>query len=360
MTATDRRPLRAEDLYDLPSVSDPQVSPDGGLVAYTVTIRDRAANKSHSRVWIVSTEESQSRPFSPEDRSASSPRWSPDGSRLAYVVSGDDGARMAVQQLDEAEPKVFEPTFKGGIGGLVWSPDRRTLAFTSRTVPGPLDTRDTRPQVVDRLRYFNNGIGYVGDGVWRVYLLDTGSGEAKAITDPVWHHFQPAWSPDGSRLALVTTRRPDWDLEWIWDIYTCRPDGSDLQQLTQSQGVCLAPTWSPDGRAIAYLDNRCPSTGTTVDYHLWSVPASGGDPDELTDELDRGLPAAMLPSDSPKVGWSQDGGGVLFSYRDAGFSRLARVDKANHRIDTLAGGEGVTGSPSSSPETGRIAFSWSD
>lgn len=360
MTATDRRPPQAEDLYDLPSVGSPQISPDGSQVVYTVGIRDREVDKTRSRVWLVATEGGKLEPFSPEDESASSPRWSPDGSRLAYVVSGENGSRLAVQRLGETSPTIYEPSFMGGIGGLVWSPDGEKLAFTSRTVPEPTDTRDTRPQVIDRLRYFHNGSGYVGDGIWLVYLLDTNSGEASAITDPAWHHFQPSWSPDGARLALVTTRRPDWDLEWVWDIYTCRMDGSDLLQLTGSRGVCLAPVWSPDGSRIAYLDNRCPSTGTTVDYHLWSVPADGGEPDELTDELDRGLPAAMLPSDSPKAIWLEDGSGLLLSYRDAGFGRLARVENVTHRVVTLGDGEGVASAPSVSPENGRIAFSWTD
>ncbi|HEX5504767.1 MAG TPA: prolyl oligopeptidase family serine peptidase, partial [Thermomicrobiales bacterium] len=358
------RPLEPEDLYRLPLVGDPQIAPDGRLVAYTLGTLDREADRKRSRIWLAPIAGGAPRPCGPGEQDAS-PRWAPDGATLAYVVTGERGQQLCLQAVAGGAARRLGGEYPGGIGGLCWAPDGRRLAFTSRTVPD--GDRDRRPQVVRRLRYRHNGTGYVGDGVWRVYVLDVASGEAAPISDPDWHHFQPAWSPDGARLALVTTRRPDWDLEWVWDLSTCRPDGSDLRQLTGSLGVCLAPAWSPDGATIAYFDNRCPATGTTVDYHLWAVPAAGGEPRELSAALDRGAVTTMLPGDTappracpkPRLGGAPDGRALYWPVRDRGFARIARVDADGGAVTFVVGGEGTAAAPSVAA-TGRLAYTWSD
>lgn len=352
-------PLEAEDLYSLASVSDPRISPDGGTVAYVVGTLDREADKRRSRIWLVSTEGDPSpRPFSPGGQDGS-PRWSPDGRTLAYTVRGEHGAQLCLQELAGGEPRLVGAEHPAGIGGLVWSPDGGKLAFTSRTVPP--GNRDRLPQVQRRLRYLHNGTGYVGDGIWRLYVHDLARGEAVAISDPDWHHFQPTWSPDGSKLACVTTRRPDWDLEWIWDIYSFNLDGSDVRKLTGSLGVCIAPDWSPDGRRVAYIDNRCPSTGTTVDYHVFAVAADGSaEPVELSGALDRGATAAMLPSDAPKIWWAPDDSGVYFTYRDAGYAHIGKAEATGDSVRPIVSGPVAASGLSLAAQTGRLAYLASD
>ena len=106
------------------------------------------------------------------------------------------------------------------------------IAFSARVTPH--GRPKNAPRVARRLRTFLNGSGYIGDGFWHLFVVDVPSGATRQITDGEWHHFSPAWSPDGRRLAFVTTRREEWDLEWIWDIYTSDADGGDLRQLTHS------------------------------------------------------------------------------------------------------------------------------
>ncbi|HET7037723.1 MAG TPA: S9 family peptidase [Thermomicrobiaceae bacterium] len=353
---TDGRPFTPDDLLRLPSVSDARIAPGGAQVAYVVATLDAAADEARSQVWLVATAGGEPRQISDGERDGS-PRWSPDAQTLAYVRRADQGQHILLRPLDGGDARAIGEELRGGIGSLSWSPDGRFLAFTSRDVPA--GDRDKLPQVTRRLRYLHNGGGYVGDGNWRVWVLDVQTGEAAPISDPDWHHFQPAWSPDSERLALVSTRRPDWDLEWVWDIYSCRRDGSDLRQLTGSQGVAIAPAWSPDGGRIAYLDNRAPWTGTTVDYHLWTIAADGGEPVEVSAALDRGAVTSMLPGDTPPPRWSPDGRTLFWLAREAGFAQIMRVGADGGPVRAIVGGEGSATHPTIAND-GRLAYTWSD
>src|SRR3569832_1013625 len=83
-TALSRRPLNADDFYNLQLVSDPQVSPDGKWVAYVVSGNDRDADESRSTIWMTSWDGSQQVQLTNAGHEISSPRWSRDGRNLSY------------------------------------------------------------------------------------------------------------------------------------------------------------------------------------------------------------------------------------------------------------------------------------
>ena len=60
---TAKRPLEPDDLYRLLGVSDAQISPDGALVAYTVSGLGREQDREHSRIWLVPVDGGQARPL---------------------------------------------------------------------------------------------------------------------------------------------------------------------------------------------------------------------------------------------------------------------------------------------------------
>jgi Tol biopolymer transport system component len=82
------RPLTVDEILKFRRVGDPQLSPDGRLVAYTVSVPDLAANRGRTRIYVVPVAGGTPTPLSDENGSASSPRWSPDGRRIAYVSGG--------------------------------------------------------------------------------------------------------------------------------------------------------------------------------------------------------------------------------------------------------------------------------
>jgi len=310
------RPIRPEDILGLRSASDAQPSPDGERIAYVVSELDAAADKATSSIWSVPAAGGTPQCVA---ENASQPRWSPDGRGLAFVSNRENRPQIWRLALDGGEPAMLTDAPGGITGPPVWSPDGTRIAFTSRVASGAPDA----PRVVTRLRYLLNGTGYIGDGFWHVFTIaPDGAAPAVQLTSGDWHHFAPAWSPDGSHMTCITTRREDWDTEWVWDVYVLNAHKSALppRVLTASQGTCAAPAWSPDGQWIAYYANECPGTAYAQDYYLWLVPAAGGTPRNVSRRLmDRGCQASQPPAANEPPRWSADSSTVFCHLREAGF-----------------------------------------
>src|SRR6478672_7928547 len=128
--AQGRRPLNVDDLYNLREVRDPQRSPDGKWVAYTVTRAIRETDKNDTDVWMVSWDGSQQIQVTSSPDSESRPRWSPDGRYLSFVSSrqGSKGAQVWVLNRSGGEATRLTEV-KGGVSDYAWSPDSRRLVL---------------------------------------------------------------------------------------------------------------------------------------------------------------------------------------------------------------------------------------
>src|SRR5258705_5493760 len=89
-----KRAIGFEDFIALKSVSDPQLSPDGKWVAYTVTTPSLQDNRGVSRIWVADVTTGRTRQLTGGPGSDRQPRWSPDGKTLAFIATRDSGAQV--------------------------------------------------------------------------------------------------------------------------------------------------------------------------------------------------------------------------------------------------------------------------
>jgi serine/threonine-protein kinase len=203
------------------------------------------------------------------------------------------------------------------------------VAFTA--VPDPLvgaRSGDNAPIVYQSLI----------DGKWRIAVKDGLNGEARRLTGGDANDFNPAFSPDGSRIAFNSDR--DSGPNGAHSIYTMNLDGSDLKRITQGTG--RSPSYSPDGSTIVFQSDR--EGGRE---HLWVVPVDGGEARQIT----RGTQNDTAPN------WSRDGTRIVYqSDAGGGVTHIFTVDARGGTPRQLTDGATRDNRPVWSPDGKQIAF----
>ncbi len=168
-------------------------------------------------------------------------------------------------------------------------------------------------------------------GLW---TLPVSGGPARRITDEYGDARQPAWSPDGTRIAFQSYR------DGMWRIWSSAPDGSGSKALTSGPFDDREPHWSPDGKSIAFSSDR------SGNYDIWTLDVASGATRQITrDEGNDFLPA-----------WSPDGRELAFvSTRVSAPGVYATTVDGRERL--VAAATGAVGAPSWSPEGGHVLFS---
>jgi Tol biopolymer transport system component len=130
--------LTFDAMINIRRVGDPQLSPDGRTVAYTVGVVNKADNRTLTHIYVVGVDGTNLKQITKGNASHSSPRWSPDGKLIAYVhgrADLDDGTRRRRCETDHSS--------RDGAGNPVWSPDGKWIAFSSEVYPNAPPTPAT-------------------------------------------------------------------------------------------------------------------------------------------------------------------------------------------------------------------------
>jgi Tol biopolymer transport system component len=194
-------------------------SPNGRSLAFT------CCGEHDTAVFTIRTDGSERTRIAAE---AGQPTWSPDGSRMVFLSFRDGNPEIYVAGSDGSDPQRL--TFsRAEDSDPAWSPDGRRIAFTS--------TRIGRAQI---------------------YVMNADGTMQQRLVADRWSDQRPMWSKDGTRLAFTSFRNRDPNLLGIGnaDILVVRADGSQLRNLTHSRYWEGEPAWSPDGRKLAFATRR--------------------------------------------------------------------------------------------------------
>lgn len=344
LTAETPRSLKPEDLFSLKTVNDPQVSPDGRWVAYTIRTLDPKKDASDTDVFMVPVAGGEALRLTASPKAETDPRFSPDGRWLAFL-SAREGGKSQVWLLPREGGEAFKLTsFKADVSDLAWSPDGKRLALVVGDVD-PDDEEDEekaegdgegaaktpKPIVIRRLEFKADGEGYLRELRQHLYVFDVEKKTSEPITTGPYDDFDPVWSPDGRFLAFTSNRTENPDSNDNTDVFVVEAKaGKAPRAVTASPGSDGSPAFSPDGKWIAYLAGGPPQDLWYSTNHVAVVPVEGGAPRPLTLALDRNADA---PAFSP------DGKSVLFLLEDGGNVHLARVPVAGGPVERVVAGE---------------------
>src|SRR5262245_22237102 len=132
----EKRPMTLADMFAFQRVGDPQISPDGKLVAYQVGVVDLAGNKTTTNLWVAATDgKTPPRRLTSSTKRDAHPRWSPDGSKILFESNRTgDNTQLWVIDLAGGEARQLTTLSTGASNGI-WSPDGKLVAFSSAVYP---------------------------------------------------------------------------------------------------------------------------------------------------------------------------------------------------------------------------------
>jgi dipeptidyl aminopeptidase/acylaminoacyl peptidase len=338
-----RRAIKIDDLFRFQRVSDPQISPDGRLVAYVITTADLGENKTSAAIWLAPTGGGEPRALTTSGKKDRHPRWSPDGKHILFESNRSGTDQLWVIALDGGEARQLTTISTGASHG-VWSPDGRLIAFTSAVFPEfshlpfaradaqnkkkqeGIDKNPVKARVFTKL-FFRHWDSWVEDKRQHLFVTsfaDGKGGEPRNLTPgdrdaiPTSDTFSAGddftFSPDSKHVLY--TAPPEEDEAWStdYDILRVGVTGGEPEVVTKdNEAADGAPRFSPDGTHLAYRAQDRP--GFEADrWQIYVVPcdrsgACKGKPRSVTAKFDGSADAPV---------WSPDGKTIYFTAdRDA-------------------------------------------
>lgn len=311
--ASERRVLTHEDLWTMPRVSAPMLSPDGRWVVLNVVEPAYSADEQRSDLWLVPADGSaEPRRLTNTRAGESGVAWSGDSRRIAFSTrrEGDSANQVYVLDIDRAGEAQRATTISTGARAPQFSPDGRRILFVSNLHPEAQTDADSR-RIADELknRKYNARV-YTGFPIRN------------------WDR----WLDELRPRVFVQTIGADDPRDLLAGSELIKAPGYDGRNVLNSAE--LDAVWAPDGESIVFVatTTRDRSAFDFTHSDLWQVPVVGGEPRRLTNA---GRETAGDSYATPR--FTPDGRQLLATVTPRG----ERVFNATHlaRIDWPGGGE---------------------
>ncbi len=359
-TTTAKRPINPADVLRLQSIADPQVSPDGGWVAFVQSSVDVAKDKRNADIWMISWDGQQSVQLTNSPDGEASPRWSPDGRYLSFVSGRSNSSTPATPPsaqlwlMDRRGGEAKKLTdLKGELEDYEWSPTGKQIALVIRDkdYSDSAKTKIRQPYVLDRYQFKTDVKGYLDRRPAHLYVFDVEKKTLDTLTRGIQEESGPTWSPDGKWLAFVSNHTDDPDRNENTDLYLIEArKGATARQLTDWPGRDGAPMWSPDGKQLAYLRSTGSGNFLMYDQPVLALLSVDGttipQPRLLSLALDRPVRNARWAADGKSVGVlvDDDRRTHVAEYRvsDGQLTYLTSGDRAFADLETNPKGGWVT------------------
>jgi dipeptidyl aminopeptidase/acylaminoacyl peptidase len=389
--AQSKRFISEKDLFAFTWIADPNISPDGSTVAFVRVTVNEKENRYESSLYAVPADGASAPRRLTSGIRDTTPRWSPDGKQLAFVrtppttiSTGDAAGKPATPQIyllamDGGEARALTDVPRGA-GNPAWSPDGKTIAFTSSTGREAPENQNgahkSDVQVVTKAVYRANGNPTYVDGDHHSHIFSVRTPadpmdkpSPKQLTDGEFDEGGMAWSPDGTRIYFTSTRVAEpYYTEAGADIYSVPAAGGEMTKVASVDGSIGSISVSPDGKRIAFV---AALSGQPIRSYsqpdLWVTDAApGSTPKNLTASYDfdiaggiGGDQAAPRGQNRKPILWSPDQSSLLVVAAEKGSANLKRVTIASGKVDAVTDGLQDVVAYSATNDTSTIAMTLS-
>ena len=321
-----KRAITFKDLISLHRLSEPQISPDGKWIAYSVATPDVEANHSVRDIWVVPAAGGGEARQITRGGSDTRARWSPDGKKLAFI-SGRSGTPQIYWIALEGGEATRLTSLSTGADNELWSPDGKAVAFVSSVYPDCRDdacdaARDAakekskvKARVYEKLLYRHWTEWWDGKRSHLFVAAVDGASVPRDLTPGANYDVPPfnegapeaiAFSPDGKELCFTANTDKDEALSTNGDLFTVDVSGgSEPKRITTNPGNDWGPAYSPDGKWIAYRAQL--RGGYEADrWRLMLYDRQSGKIINRTDNFDRSVESYAWTPDSARIYFSAE------------------------------------------------------
>jgi dipeptidyl aminopeptidase/acylaminoacyl peptidase len=343
-----KKPFDSAAMMELKRMSDPQISPDGKWVTFTVQTVDVAANKKPSQIWMAPLAGGTPRQITHDGEANQRARWSPDSKRIAYISDRSGSSQIWLMDTDGGDARQAT-NLSAEAGGVLFSPDGKNLLFTSDVYPECGADEACNKKNLDAEK--NNKVKariytellYRHWTAWqakrRSHLLVVGAtGGAPRDLTPGTRDVPPFSlggaddydiSPDGQEVLYSMNADPVPAISTNTDVYAVSIAGGQPRKITNTPGADTNPRYSPDGKYIAWRAQL--RAGYESDrFRLLVLERSTGNVTNLTDNLDRWVNSFT---------WAPDSTGLFFTIDDRGRQSIQLIPVAGGAARMVASGD---------------------
>jgi dipeptidyl aminopeptidase/acylaminoacyl peptidase len=310
-------------LFRVHQFREVSISPDGARIAW-VQSREDPATGAQSRSIHVRENRSGSAAARVTAGNGSaefhehSIAWSPDGKHLAFLSDAEKQGQSQLYYADVPGWRVRRLTnVTGALQCPSWSQDGKSLAilFTENAprTPGPLEPVAAATGVISQQTYNQ-----------RLSLVDVASGKVRQLSPADLYVYEYEWSPDGTTFVATAAPGPGDNNWYVAQIYTIAAGTGKTTSILKTSMQIANPAWSPDGKRVAFIGGLMSDEGVTGG-DIFVLPVSGGEPRNLTPER-KASPSMLrwLPS-----------GQILFSEQTDGATGIALLDPSGREVKPL-------------------------
>ncbi|RSD29308.1 S9 family peptidase [Mesobacillus subterraneus] len=327
----EKRFLKAEDLFELKSVTDPQFSPDGKKCVFVQTEMLEKKNDYASNLYILDIENGgEPVQWTFGEHRAHSPRWSPDGTKLAFVSNRSGKSQIYVLNANGGEAKQVT-SFKNGASGPVWSPDGGRIACSVSLKPDEdllekeeekKDDKKLEPFAAEEMKYKSDAAGFWDGKYKQTAVVNLADGGSELIAKGEMDFHLQCWSPDGKSIVVSADDTTERDFSFKSDLWLLEVETGKKTKITNGKGYFGNASCSPDGRYLGYTGHEREYENATL-TQLWVQELETGNVQCITENMDI-LVGDAVAADfqqgaySPGLIWGEDSESFYFLASDEG------------------------------------------
>ncbi len=331
--AAQKQPFDVQALLKIGRISEPQLSPDGKTVAFTLQTVDLGQNTKPKQIYVVPTDGGSLRQMTSQGTDNERPEWSHDSKNIAFISNRSGSMQVWIMKADGSDAKQIT-NLSTEASGVLFFPNGKKLIFTSQVYPDCPDDICNKSRLdaeknskVQARSYttllFRHWTEWQSKRRSHLMVVDVEGGPVKDLTPgdrdvPPFSLGGPddyAISPDSKEVCYTMNADPVPAISTNADLFVVPMDGGEAKKITMNPGADASPQYSPDGKFLAYRSQQRPGYESDR-WRLMVLDRATGNVNPVTDSLDRPVQS---------LAWSHDSKVLFFTVLDRGRQSIQMI-----------------------------------